>query len=124
MFGLGIGEILVILVVILLVLGPDKMPGIARMLGRGMAEFRRASRDLRETFETELSRPDAQEKAPKRKSPYPAEPKLIDATIEPYKPEPPPKTVAGQPPQAVPTQADALHDSESVEPEKNPPPAG
>jgi TatA/E family protein of Tat protein translocase len=47
MFGLGFAEILVILVVALLVFGPDRLPELARSLGRGLGEFRRASNDLR-----------------------------------------------------------------------------
>lgn len=46
MFGLGFTEILVILVLILLVVGPTKLPEIARGLGKGMREIRRATRDL------------------------------------------------------------------------------
>ncbi len=50
MFGIGMTELMVILVIGLLVLGPKKLPGLARSLGRGLAEFRRASTDLRREF--------------------------------------------------------------------------
>ena len=47
MFNLGMTELLLVLVVALLVLGPKKLPDLARSLGRSMAEFRRASDDFR-----------------------------------------------------------------------------
>ena len=50
MFGIGMPELLLIFVVALLVLGPKKLPEAARSLGRGMAEFRRASADLRNSL--------------------------------------------------------------------------
>jgi Tat protein translocase TatB subunit len=50
MFGIGMTELMVILVVGLLVLGPKRLPGVARSLGRSLAEFRRASNDLRREF--------------------------------------------------------------------------
>ena len=43
-------ELLVILAIALVVLGPKKLPEIARSLGRGLAEFRRASSDMRREF--------------------------------------------------------------------------
>jgi len=49
-FGIGMPELLIVLVVALLVLGPRKLPEAARSLGRGMAEFRRASNDLRNSL--------------------------------------------------------------------------
>ena len=47
MFGIGMAELLIILV---LILGPAKLPQVARSLGRGLAEFRRASSELRSTL--------------------------------------------------------------------------
>jgi TatA/E family protein of Tat protein translocase len=47
MFGIGMQELMIILVVALLVLGPTKLPGVARAIGKGMREVRRASDDLR-----------------------------------------------------------------------------
>ncbi len=50
-------ELLMILVVALLVLGPKRLPEIARSLGRGMAEFRRASNELRSSLTAPLDEP-------------------------------------------------------------------
>ena len=47
MFGIGMPELLLILAVALIVLGPKKLPEIARSLGRGLAEFRRTTDDVK-----------------------------------------------------------------------------
>jgi TatA/E family protein of Tat protein translocase len=50
MFGIGMPELLLILALALIVLGPKKLPELARALGKGMAEFRRATDDLKDEF--------------------------------------------------------------------------
>lgn len=55
MFGLGMQELIVIFVIALLVFGPKKLPEIGRSLGRSLAEFRRASEELKEGLVAELS---------------------------------------------------------------------
>ncbi len=54
MFGIGPLELTVILVVALLVMGPKKLPELARTLGKGLAEFRRASNDLKRSIDMDL----------------------------------------------------------------------
>jgi len=51
MFGIGPTELIVILVIALLVLGPKRLPELARSLGRGLAEFRRATSDVTEELD-------------------------------------------------------------------------
>ncbi len=53
MFGIGTTEIVVILIVALLVLGPKKLPEIARSLGKTLGEFRRVTTDVKRTIEME-----------------------------------------------------------------------
>jgi sec-independent protein translocase protein TatB len=54
MFGIGTSELLIILLIALLVLGPKEIPKIARTLGRGMRELQRAKDELRQTINTEI----------------------------------------------------------------------
>lgn len=54
MFGIGMQEVFVILVIALVVIGPKKLPEVARALGKGYAEFRRAFDDMKHSVETDL----------------------------------------------------------------------
>ena len=46
MFGLGLTELIVLLIVALVVFGPGKLPQVGKALGKGINEFRRAARGL------------------------------------------------------------------------------
>jgi sec-independent protein translocase protein TatB len=87
MFGIGITEIIVILVVALLVVGPKKLPELAKTLGRTMAEFRKTADDFKEsiyqdesTLETDSKR--AEEVHKTSKILYPVDPVDDEASGE------------------------------------------
>jgi len=54
MFGLSFGEIVIIAIVALLLLGPDRLPEAAKTLGKGLREIRRATDDLKDQVEQEI----------------------------------------------------------------------
>lgn len=58
MFGLGFWEIGIILAILLIVFGPSKLPDLAKGLGKGLREFRKATEEFKSTIEDEVHRPD------------------------------------------------------------------
>lgn len=50
MFGIGMPELLIILVVALIVVGPKKLPDMAKSLGKGLSQFRKAADEIKEEF--------------------------------------------------------------------------
>jgi sec-independent protein translocase protein TatB len=93
MFGIGSTELIVILIVALIVIGPAKLPEMAKSLGKALGEFRRVSTDVKRTIEMEAEQAEQQEKTAQAKKelfpdevkaePQPAEPKPAAASGEP-----------------------------------------
>jgi Tat protein translocase TatB subunit len=80
MFGIGTGELMLLLLIALIVLGPERMPKLARDLGRAMAEFRKTSDELRSEFLNADKYLDVAANA------APPEPPAIAATASPLEP--------------------------------------
>ena len=58
MFGLSFWEIALILGAALIVFGPSKLPDLAKNLGKGIREFRKATTDFKATMDDEIHRPE------------------------------------------------------------------
>lgn len=55
MFGLGMPEILLILAIALIVIGPQKLPDLAKTLGRAMGEFKKAAQEFKRSIDVETT---------------------------------------------------------------------
>ena len=53
MFNIGLPELLIIAAIALIVFGPNKLPELARAFGRAMREFKKATEEVKESFEAE-----------------------------------------------------------------------
>ena len=76
--SIGMPELIIIFVIALIIFGPRKLPELGRSLGKSLAEFKRASNELRSTLEEEIR-------------------------LEEQKPEPKPKTEPSRTGEAVPS---------------------
>ncbi len=100
--GIGTTEILVVLVIVLLLFGPKKLPGLARSLGKGLGTIRSASDDIRREIRMDDLDSDT-----------PGEPPVREPPEAPVAPPPPP-------PETPPTTSMPSASS----PSDGPPPAG
>lgn len=84
MFGIGFQEMLLILVVVLIFFGPKRLPDLAKSIGKGLAEFKKASDDVKKSIDDAMKEETV---------------KAEDAKEEPAKAEPP---VAAESPPPIP----------------------
>jgi sec-independent protein translocase protein TatB len=102
MFGIGFPELILILVVALLVVGPSRLPQVARSIGKALGEFRRMTDDVKETIENELIREDEKADEPDTTAGEPPDNKNGAAQREPLIQEDEkadePDAPAGEPP--------------------------
>lgn len=109
MFGLGMGELLVILVVALLVLGPKRLPEVASGLGKALRDFKRATQDIQAQLQVDetIAKPLAELQSALNDTPPPA-------------PRTPPVVAPGAPPEGAIAQPrlgqPAALDSDAVTP--------
>jgi len=81
MFGIGTGEILIILLIALLVLGPNEIPKVARAIGKTMRDLQRTKDELRESIDKEFEDFDEDNKRPEKKAVENKEEKQQDKLI-------------------------------------------
>lgn len=89
MFGVGVPELLVIFIVALVVLGPERIPEVARALGKALAELRKATggltgefREFQDLFQQE-SNAIRRSTVPRPRPPMPPQPETVGAAPAP-----------------------------------------
>jgi sec-independent protein translocase protein TatB len=110
---LSIPHLVVIFLIALIVLGPEKLPQVARVLGKAMADFRRITTDFRVQIEDEMREMERhtrlQQMTAAQASPYgPTDPELLGAVpVTPAQAPPPPAAFTGAPEPTTPESSSA-----------------
>ena len=96
MFGpIGMPEMIIILVIALIVFGPRKLPELGKSLGRSLAEFKRASNELRHTLEEEVRVEEQRERTAQKAPAADAPPTAAEPAAAPTPAEAPREPPAG-----------------------------
>jgi TatA/E family protein of Tat protein translocase len=103
-FGIGAPELIFILILALLIFGPKRLPQLSRTLGKGVAEFRRASTELQRAIHTEIEEPQRE-----RRPVWSAEPEQRGLTSAPTPP-------VAEAPAELPYEAEAEAEAPAEEP--------
>ncbi len=91
MFGIGLPELILIMAVALIVVGPDKLPGLARSLAKGIVELKKATSTLKESLQDDDDTPWQDVTATDDTTSTPEQPPLLTADAQTsLEPEPPP----------------------------------
>ena len=87
MGSIGMPEMLVILVIALIIFGPRKLPELGKSLGKSLAEFKRASNELKSTLEEEI-RIEEQQNTKRATAPLPPSGTVSPTPATPAEPAP------------------------------------
>ena len=103
MFGIGTTELLIIMLVALIVLGPKQLPGIARSLGKALGEFRRVTTDVQRTLNLEAAKIEENEREQKKTATTVKKAETPKSSVE--EPQPAPQSSPKQEPSLSPSSA-------------------
>lgn len=115
MFGIGFQEMLIILVVVLIFFGPKRLPDLAKSLGKGIAEFKKASEEVRKGIEEAVKEEGEPAAEPPNTAPSPSV--RTEPPPSPAKPPDPPEAQQGSIPFTVPSTMDVSREDGAATPE-------